>query len=149
MLLTQTSPSSLDRNMAWESLMGADFAKTLTQYPDARLYNAAKRLRPEDRPTVPVRLTENPQEQFDRYKGVPDADLPEGFTLPDHQAIWLNARKSKILSNPVRLAGNMGHEQNHITGGDELQARQKETDILRYLGEKRYAELIRQHYGLK
>jgi Zn-dependent protease with chaperone function len=145
-----TSLFLLVLSMPWTSIYGSSEAnKLLTQYPDKRLIKAAALLNPEERPTVPVRISEDPSVQFPRYTGVPDKQLPEAFTLPEKDTIWVNGRQKNILGNNVRLAGNIGHEQRHITGGDEIEARTREIEILRRLNEKRYADLISRHYGLK
>ena len=145
------NPFLLVLSMDWTSLLaGSDALSSLAQYPDRRLYNAAAMLSPEDRPSVPVRITDNPAVQFERYRNYPNKELPEAFVIPDKlNEIYVNSRKP-MLNNKYRLAASLGHEQVHIRGGDELAARRREVEILRQLGgEQKYADLIRQRYNLK
>jgi len=135
--------------MGWMDVLAHSRGLTeLVQYPDVNLYNSAAAMRPEDRPSVPVRLTDNPQEQFPKYKTYKDANLPEAFVLPDRQSIFINKNKP-AYKDKRRLAALMGHEQRHVLGEDEQQSRVREADILMGLGDSKYAGAIRKQYGIK
>lgn len=118
----------------------------LMQYPDKNLYNAAKLLAPEERPTVPVRTFDDPlpvYEEIHRQLGL-RAPTKAGIgraasavTLPDHSMIYVN-RNSPDYKNLGQLATALGHEQVHVSRSDdkEVPAYQRGMDIVRRLGKQ-------------
>lgn len=106
----------------------------LVQYPDKNLYNAATLLKPEERPTVPVRLYEDPNklytEELQNIGGrVPSANAV-AIAPPDRKHIFV--RKGTMeYADPKLLATKLGHEQVHIQQSqiDELPAYEKEAEI--------------------
>lgn len=115
--------------MNYQSLFGSG-ARQLIQYPDERLYNAAAKLRPEDRPTVPVRLFDDPKPVYQKF-GMPPHNA-DGLVGPDKDTIYVS-RKRPSYGNPESLAALMAHEQAHVRGADETGARNKEYDVLKSL----------------
>lgn len=103
----------------------------LMQYPDANLYNSAKKLKPTDRPTVPVRTYESPEqvEQLGGFKPSAEAGAAVG---PKKDAIFVNKTKPSYKDSD-RLAAVMGHEQEHVMGGDENAAKLREYQLLKAL----------------
>lgn len=101
------------------------------QYPDKNLYNAAVKLPTEERPTVPVRTYDDPKEAYEAIGSAPNYDS-SAFVGPNKDAIYVNKTKDgyKDLN---RLAAIMGHEQEHVRGGDETAAKLKEYQLLRAL----------------
>lgn len=99
----------------------------VAQYPDARLYNSAKKLRPEDRPTVPVRLYDDVEKTYGQF-GVHPNPNARAFTAPDRKTIYVNSN-SPDYKHGERLAAMLAHEQAHVANGeDETQAYKKELD---------------------
>lgn len=102
----------------------------IAQYPDKRLYNAAVRLAPEDRPTVPVRLFSDPKPIYNKF-GLPPNNA-DGLVGPDKDTIYISKKRPSYKDRDT-LAALMAHEQAHITGADEDGARLKEYDTLKGL----------------
>jgi hypothetical protein len=144
--------------MDWTSLYGdSEAAKLLTQYPDKNLLGAVKLLRPEERPKVPVRLTEDPAETYAGY-GVTRSRVnpPIAFVAPDRQTIFIN-KKDKNYKNPQTLASKIAHEAYHLgnDGSDghnnEVGAVGREVEVLGRYG-NRYRDFIgtmKSLYGIK
>lgn len=135
-LATRINPFLLVLSMEWASLLGKSIGtQQILQYPDARLYKAATLLKPEDRPTIPVRLYDDPDKAYAPLgrKGNPRA---RAFTMPDRSAIHVY-RKNPDFNYPHRLAAILAHEQAHVANGpDEGQAYQKESQVAEEFGPK-------------
>lgn len=116
----------------WSSLLaGSEGFKQLTQYPDVGLYNAAAKMKPEHRPTVPVRLYDDPEPVYKEFGSKPNP-LATAVVGPKKDKIYVN-RKSNAYGNRERLAGVLAHEQRHVEGGDEIQAKLRELEVLEAL----------------
>lgn len=125
---------------------GMTATKQLAQYPDVNLYNAAKLLKPEERPTVPVRLYDDPdklyREELQPSGGVPLSARAVGVTPRTGDRMFLK-RPSMEYNDPVLLASKLAHEQVHVTqlrdnvqGKLELPAYEKEWDVISRFGSK-------------
>jgi len=115
--------------MNWTSLFGKAIVNSrLAQYPDAKIYNAATMLAPEERPKVPVRMVNN-----DWAKSRP---TPMWFdsAKPDHISVSTGSPSYKKGDMP-RLAAMLGHEAIH-SGGQmaEVPGYERETAILQRFG---------------
>jgi hypothetical protein len=88
-------------------MAGSETSKLLTQYPDKRLLNAVKLLNPEERPKVPVRLTQDPSATYADY-GVKRSKVnpPIAFVAPDRQSIFVNS-KNRNYKNSQTLASKI------------------------------------------
>jgi hypothetical protein len=157
MLAILTSLSLLVLSMDWNSLLGwSKGTQEMAQYPDARLYKSATLLKPEERPKVPVRLTDDPVETYAGY-GVKRSNFnpPSAFVAPDKKTIYVN-RKHKDYKDERILSSKLAHEAHHIANdgpdryANEQGAAGREIEILsRYA---RYRELInslKNAYGIK
>lgn len=110
----------------------------LFQYPDKRLYNAAVVLPPEARPTVPVKLFEDASDVEPRYKRN-DPNVRAFIQKETPNAIHIKRSELTprgMFGDKRKLAGIMGHEEGHIRGDDEFDARKRELALLRALGLK-------------
>lgn len=128
------------------------------QYPDENLYNAAVKLPAEERPTVPVRLTEDPSETYKLYDVLRSRfNPPIAFVAPDKKSIFVNS-KSKEYKNSESLASKLAHEAHHMSNDtgesnkDERAAAGKEIEVLSRFKGGKHRDLIRtlkQLYGYK
>jgi len=109
-------------------------AHELLQYPDVRVYNAAAKLKPEDRPDVPVRIAG--KEFFGR--GILSNFQFEGAAGDNKILVNKNGRAYGDKNDPYKLAGTLAHEQQHI--------RNYRKDPMDYSETSAY---IRQHDALK
>jgi len=111
----------------------------LAQYPDAKLYNAAKLLLPEERPIVPVEMA---QDDWRTKQGVEAQYFGEiNKYNPDRQRITVQRKGDpykKFEKQPHRLAGILAHEAEHSKRNDpfEAPAYRKHKEVLLRLGEK-------------
>jgi hypothetical protein len=103
----------------------------VAQYPDTKLYGAASKLKPEDRPTVPVRLYDDPEPIYKQFGYRPNKGAA-GLVGGNKDTIYIN-RKNSAYKDPTSLAAILGHEQEHVRGGDEEAAQLKEHGILKAL----------------
>ena len=104
----------------------------LTQYPDKKLYKAATLLTPEERPKVPVKTMD-----------LPNDDLLEGKFDKDKHEIRVNRSSSYYKKkDPALLAAALAHEAEHarrVGQPDELAeapAYQRQLDVLKRLNYK-------------
>lgn len=126
--------------MDWASLFGRS---PLVQYPDKRLWNSALALKPEERPRVPVRVTYDYEKQYKEYgkRGkMGNEPLPEGFTSPRRDVIYVNGRMPPY-KDKGRLSALLAHEAYHASDDSsdhpatkEYKAREKELEVLERLG---------------
>lgn len=133
----------------WASLFaGSPGMMELAQYPDAHVYKSIGLLRPEERPRVPVRMTDDPIKTYGEY-GIPRSklNLPAAFIAPTRDAIYVN-RKHEVYKKPQNLAATLAHEAYHLqndktgmSSGNENAARGREIEVLQRFG-PRYRELI-------
>jgi Zn-dependent protease with chaperone function len=118
----------------------------LAQYPDTTLYKAASMLRPEERPTVPVRLYDDPEPIYRQIYQQLGQAVAEGshvgnknstaVTTPDGKTIYVN-RNSSTYKDARKLAATLAHEQVHVANGeDEIPAYRKGLEVLRRFGSK-------------
>jgi hypothetical protein len=107
----------------------------IAQYPDAKLYNAAKTLPAEERPNVPVKI----KDQGWRVSRGQEAIFErQGPRIPETQITVQqksNAYKS-FDKRPQRLAAVLAHEAMHDRGHGEADAYQRQLDVLTRMGEK-------------
>jgi hypothetical protein len=108
----------------------------LAQYPDKRLYNAATLLIPEERPTVPVEMVDNPWRAREgvnaQYFGEINKYNPDRVRI----AVQKRGRAYRDDKHPRRLAAVLAHEAEHGRGQEEAAAYQKQHDVLTRLGER-------------
>lgn len=117
------------------TLLAASLAVAqLSQYPDVSLYNAAARLRPEHRPTVPVRLYTDPGPVYALWGSPPNPDA-SAVVGPKNDVIFVNATKSSYRDLD-RLAAVLAHEQRHVEGGSEFDAQLREYQVLKALSSR-------------
>lgn len=118
------------------------------QYPDKNLYNAAVRLHPEERPTVPVRLYDDParlyEETLRKIGGAPLTSGAVGVTPRDASAIYIKAGTPEH-KDLYQLASKLAHEQVHVRqvkdglkasagAATELPAYEKELEVVSRFG---------------
>lgn len=127
------------------------------QYPDKNLYNAALKLPAEERPTVPVRMTDDPSETYKLYDVLRSRmNPPIAFVAPDKKTIFVNS-KSKEYKNPESLASKLAHEAHHMSNDvvgkandNERGAALKEIEVLSRFKGGRHRDMIKtlkQLYG--
>jgi hypothetical protein len=115
--------------MPFNSFPGSRIHALLTQYPDKQLLKAQALLGPDEKPTVPVRLYDDPdaayKEHFGQERGNP---LAGGFISPNRDSINVYSKRpnSKSLEH---LAAILAHEQRHILGNSEADAYQKQLEV--------------------
>lgn len=111
----------------------------LAQYPDQRLYRAATMLKPEERPTVPVKVGD------DKYRAINGTQASyygnaESKYNPEKMIHIRVQQRSPAYKDfdkrPQRLAAVLAHEGAHSRGLEEAEAYQQEHDTLSRLGEK-------------
>lgn len=111
----------------------------LAQYPDPSLYQAATMLKPEERPTVPVKVGD------DKYRAINGTQASfygnaESKYNPEQMVHIRVQQRSPAYKNfkkrPQRLAAVLAHEGAHSRGLEEAEAYQQEHDTLQRLGEK-------------
>lgn len=118
----------------------------LLQYPDKNLYNAAKLLAPEERPTVPVRLFNDPLPVYSEIHRQLGLAMPtkagigrpaSAITTPDKKIIYVN-QNGPDYKNLGQLATALAHEQVHVSRNDdkEIPAYQKGMEIVQRLGKQ-------------
>jgi len=118
-------------------LMGNRGIQDLMQYPDVKLYNAAKLLKPEDRPTAPVRLYEIDSKKFPALRGREKSIGGTIFMAPpgnEKRSIFVNKRNPVYEKGELyKLAGIMAHEEEHLRRQDfeESPAYRKEYEAVR------------------
>jgi hypothetical protein len=100
----------------------------LVQYPDAKIYNAATMLNPEERPKIPIQMVHN-----DWRKSRP-ASMWFDSAKPDFIGVSADSPIYKANDRP-RLAAALAHEAIH-SGGElnEPPAYDKEAEVLRRFG---------------
>lgn len=100
--------------MDWASLYGNSSApRELAQYPDERLYKSASLLKPEERPTVPVKLIDPDPKKYPIFRLNPNV---AGLTDRINNQIWVNRNSEdykKADKDPYYLSALMAHEQVH------------------------------------
>lgn len=141
-------PTLLVLSMDWNSLLGWSKAtQEMAQYPDARLYKAASKLKPEERPTVPVSLYADPEKLYQEYLQPIGGGRPTvgniGFTSPDKKRIFINGNYKKLGNSSV-LAAKLAHEQVHVGQEvqDEIPAYEKDLEVLKRLVGRNDGDLI-------
>lgn len=110
----------------------------LAQYPDAKLYNSAKLLTPEERPQkTPLKVVDD---RWRAEQGAQASFMPwnEKYSPePTHIRVQKRAKDYKgAEKRPERLAAVIAHEAAHERGLDEGDAYQVQYDVLQRLGEK-------------
>lgn len=159
MLVTLTSLSLLALSMDWSSLLGGQAFTDIAQYPDKKLYKAATMLKPEERPNIPVRMTDDYKKTYSDMgvnKNSSKFNEPVAFLSPDKSQIFINS-KHKGYKNPETLSATLAHEGQHLNykginpEEDETLARQKQIEVLgRYGGRHReFIETMKRIYGIK
>lgn len=147
MLATTAILLTLTCNMPiGDMLMGMMANSGLLQYPDKNLYNAAKLLAPEERPTVPVRLFTDPLPVYSEIHKQLGLAAPtkqgigrpaSAITTPDKKIIYVN-QNSPDYKNLSQLATALAHEQVHVSRNDseEFPAYQKGMEVIQRLGKQ-------------
>lgn len=99
--------------MNWTSLFGGSQAfQQLVQYPDVKLYNAAAKLRPEDRPIHPVRLIDPDPNKYPVFRRKTNI---EGMVDMSNKRININRLGDGYKTGNIeRLAGTLAHEAEHM-----------------------------------
>ncbi len=108
----------------------------LMQYPDVKLYNAAKLLAPEDRPRAPVRLYEIDSKRYPALRGKERTIGGTIFMAPEghpQRSVFVNRRTDAYETGDlIRLAGILAHEGEHLNRQDfeETPAYKKEYEAV-------------------
>jgi len=108
----------------------------LAQYPDKSLYNAAKLLAPEERPSVPVKVTHEPWRQGQGVEATFFGFHPKYAADGPKIGVQRRGQAYKQFDKyPNRLAAVLAHEAKHDRGANEAEAYQRQYDVLQRLGE--------------
>lgn len=114
----------------------------LVQYPDKQLYHAAKLLKPEDRPSVPVEPVENDPEKYQILRVRPETNA---WYDPVGKRIKIVKGRPKYQAGGKGLAAVLAHEGEHARATDpfdELKPYQRQLQVLRDMGQEVEAQVI-------
>jgi len=125
---------------------------TLQAGNDKKIYDAVRTLG--QRPTVPIETFDHTADltPYGYAKGGTKRGMAllGGFTPREHDKIMVN-REGYGYPDNQKLAAIIGHEQDHVNGGDERHARAREVEVLNTFGgaQRDLVNKIRKQYALK